>query len=234
MSHAKGEIIVFTDSDCILSHTFLENHLRIHKENNGIDGFSGSISANTHLKYGFIAFVDHLNNWFNYHSGLPERDVEYLPGANMSIKRRVIQSGIKWSEKQIAGEDVDFSLKLLSQGMRMKFHPDAKVRHIDRATLKQFLLHQYNWGFHAPFVRGANKRAAYSFLFPNNIIKTILLLPIIIFGYTALVIRSWLCICPFWLLIISFPLILIGKIWYARGVLAGTYALVKNERQISA
>jgi len=46
----------------------------------------------------------------------------------------------------------------------------------------------------------------------------------IILGYTMLVVRGWWRHRPFGLLSVL-PLIVLGKIWYARGVLDGTKTL---------
>jgi len=123
-----------------------------------------------------------------------------------------------------AGEDVDLSQQMRARGMRIRFFPRPHLCHVDRASFRQFLQHQYNWGFHAPFIRGRQKNAAYSFLFPSKLWKARFCSPMIIMGYTMLVVYGWWRHRPFGLLSVL-PLIVLGKIWYARGVLDGTKTL---------
>lgn len=225
--HARGTIIAYTDADCILPPSFLAEHLRLHEEYEEIDGLHGGIAPANALRYCSCTLADHLCNWFWDHNASPEHEPEYMPSANMSLKRRVLEAGVCWSEKRITGEDVDLSLQMSSRGMRMRFFPNLYLYHVDRASLRQFLRHQYNWGFHAPFVRGKQKEAAYSFLFPANIWKARFCCPLIIIGYTMLVVRGWWRHRPLGLLSVL-PLIMLGKIWYARGVLHGTSALLSG------
>jgi glycosyltransferase involved in cell wall biosynthesis len=231
--HARGAIIAYTDADCILPPSFLSEHLRLHDENKDIDGIHGGIAPANALRYGSCVLADHLCNWFWDYNASSEHEAEYMPSANMSIKRRVLEAGVCWSEKRITGEDVDLSLQMCAHGMRMRFFPGPYLYHVDRASLRQFLRHQYNWGFHAPFVRGSNKEAAYSFLFPASLWKAWLCCPLIIIGYTALVVGGWWRHRPVGLLS-AMPLIVLGKIWYARGVLHGTKALVSSQDGIIA
>ena len=99
---------------------------------------------------------------------------------------------------------------------------------MDRGDVFSFLRHQYNWGFHAPFVRGRNPDARYSFLFPAGLWRARALSPFVLGGHFALILWGWrrerpLEVASTW------PLIVAGKIAYARGVLAGTRALVTGE-----
>ena len=231
--HARGAIIAYTDADCILPASFLSEHLRLHEECEEIDGLHGGIAAANALPYGSWVLADHLCNWFWDHNASPEHEAEYMPSANMSLKRRVLEAGVCWSEKRITGEDVDLSLQMRSRGMRIRFFPGAYLYHVDRASLRQFLRHQYNWGFHAPFVRGKQEEAAYSFLFPASVWKAWFFCPLIIIGYTVLVVRGWWRHRPLGLLSVL-PLIVLGKIWYARGVLDGTSALLAGQDGIIA
>ena len=122
---------------------------------------------------------------------------------------------------------------MTARGMNLRFFPGQFISHVDRSTLAGFLRHQYNWGFHAPFVRGSNSKAEYSFLFPQSILGARLCSPMIVLGYTALVIQGWWRVRPMGLLT-ALPLILLGKLSYVRGVLHGTRALLSGSPGIIA
>lgn len=224
---ARGEIIIYTDADCVLPSDFVRRHIEMHALRPDVDGLCGGVTPATRLPLGSPVLADHLCSWFNAHDALPPRTPEYMWGANMSVKRRVLAAGVAWSADRITGEDVDFSLQMRRRGMVTTFAPEIAVRHTDRATFSGFLRHQYNWGFHAPFIRGRNPDAAYAFLFPAGIGRARLVSPIIVAGYTALTIKAWWRRRPLALLS-ALPIILLGKIAYARGVLAGTRAMAKG------
>ncbi len=231
--HASGEIIVYTDADCRLPPDFLSQHVKLHAIHPEVDGIAGAVSPATRLPLASAVLADHLCNWFNAHDRLPPRTPEYMWGANMSVKRRVSEAGVRWSEERITGEDVDFCSQMNTLGMSLRFFPECLVHHTDRASMRGFLRHQYNWGYHAPFVRGRNPQAAYSFMFPTHLGRAILLSPAVALGYAALVAKAWWRHRPLGLLS-AMPLILLGKVAYARGVLEGTRVMLnKSSRRIA-
>ncbi len=220
---ATGVVIAYTDADCVLKPDWLAKHIELHERHPGIDGLSGSVAPATELPYGSVVLADHLCSWFNVHDRLPEREPEHLPSLMMSVKRRMFDAGIWWTERRITGEDVDFCKRMVQCGMKLRYFPTPVLQHVDRSGFREFLRHQYNWGFHAPFVRGQSKDAAYSFLFPGNMIGAWLCAPLIVMGYTALIIKAWWRTRPLGLAS-ALPLIVLGKLSYARGVLHGTRA----------
>ncbi len=222
-----GEIIAYTDADCVLPADWLATHVQLHERLPEIDALLGSVMPGTALPYGSSALADHLCSWFNAHPGLPERTPDYMPSVNISVKRRVIDAGVSWSEDRITGEDVDFSLQMVARGMKLRFIPKHWLRHTDRRTLSGYLRHQYNWGYHAPLIRGRSKQAKYAFLFPPSMWKVALFAPAIVLGYTALVAIGWWRSRPLGLLSVL-PLLVLGKLAYFRGVLHGTRALVRG------
>ena len=63
----------------------------------------------------------------------------------------------------------------------------------------------------------------YSFLFPASMVGAWLCSPLIVVGYTFLIIKAWWRARPLGLLSVL-PLIVLGKFSYARGALHGTRA----------
>lgn len=226
---ASGEIIAFTDADCVLPPDWLERNLLLHEQHPEIDAMCGSVRPATPLPYGSSILADHLCSWFNAHDRLPERTPEHIPSAMLSVKRRVFDAGIEWSEQRTTGEDLEISRQMAQRGMKLRCFPSLAIRHIDRPGFRGFLRHQYNWGFHAPFIRGRRADTAYSFLFPASMVGAWFCAPSIVAGYTLLTIKSWWRVRPVGLLS-ALPLIVLGKLSYARGVLHGTRALIAGTK----
>jgi len=221
---ARGDVIVTVDADCFLPADFLAEHLRLHGENPGLHMICGSILPGRPLPWGSAVLADHLSNWFDHHPGLPEGDPENIHAANLSIKREVVSRDIRWSEKRVTGEDIDYAHRVRRRGMSIRFVPGVAVFHVDRASCAGFLRHQYNWGFHAPFKRGSDPNDRYGKLFPSAPWKAWCLFPLIVAGYFGIVMLRWLPHRPFGTLTAA-PLVFLGKIWYGLGVIAGTRAM---------
>ncbi len=229
---AKGNYILYVDSDVDVVNDLIERHLSFHLEHPDIAATGGSVVPDRKLPLFSWLLMDHLSSWFNVHpKACFMRNPEYFPGLNFCInKKRVFEDHqITWNAGlEHTGEDVIFCHAIRRQGMKMVFVPDAIVKHRDRQTLKEHLSHMYRWGHHAPFVRGTLPKMKYSFLFPRRLAILICLLPSIIIGYTFLIWKSWLRVRPI-AVTLSLPQLIIGRMAYACGVVRGTRA--RNQKE---
>jgi len=220
MLACQGRVILFLDADCLAPPDLLVEHVRIHQDSPDVDVAGGSVTPDRPLRLGSVRAADHLCSWFNAHPGLPPAKVEYVPSLNMSIKRRVLATGVRWRETRTTGEDVAFCLDLADAGLSVWRFPQARVIHRDRSTLRGFLRHQYAWGHHGPSVRGASGTARFGWLFSRQRWAAALTAPVAGLGYAMLIVLGWWRRRPL-LLLSVLPLILLGKAWYALGILRG-------------
>jgi GT2 family glycosyltransferase len=74
--------------------------------------------------------------------------VRTIAGVNVSYKRSVLQAvGIQDESFFInCGEDVDFNWRIKQLGYQIFYHPEIKVLHHHRSTLKQFIHQFYMYG----------------------------------------------------------------------------------------
>ena len=125
-----------------------------------------------------------------------------------------------------------FCHRIRKCGLQIAFLSEATVTHHDRESFKDYMLHLYRWGYHAPFVRGNIPELKYGFIFHNRISTLTFRLPLIVVGYTFFLWKSWILERPF-AITCSLPQILIGRFAYAWGVAKGTIEKNRLDRSTS-
>lgn len=224
---AIGRILLFTDSDCIVPPDWIKSHLRAHRENGEFGIIAGGVKKPK--GEGFVAWADFLSTWFNAHEDLKKQPVkEYVPTLNMSVKKRVFnQIGGFWKRK-LTGEDVEFCFRARKKNVKILFDPSLSLRH-QKHKLPVFLKHNFNWGHHAPFVRGQDAGLSYHFLFSGGFVKSLVYFFPVVFGHTYLLARAWINYQPIRLLF-CLPLIFLGKIYYGFGFLSGSWEKYSDKK----
>ena len=141
---ATGQVICFTDSDCIPVADWLENLL---------DGFNESQVGAVAGSYEIANTNSWLARWV--HREIVERHRK-MPGLirafgsyNLAIPRYVLRAtgGFNPTYRQASGEDNDFSYRIIKEGWRIAFRPQAKVAHYHPEKVWKYLLEQYRHGF---------------------------------------------------------------------------------------
>ena len=141
---ATGQVICFTDSDCIPVADWLENLL---------DGFNESQVGAVAGSYEIANTNSWLARWV--HREIVERHRK-MPGFirafgsyNLAIPRYVLRAtgGFNPTYRQASGEDNDFSYRIIKEGWRIAFRPQAKVAHYHPEKVWKYLLEQYRHGF---------------------------------------------------------------------------------------
>lgn len=142
-SVAKGDILFFLDSDCILKKNTIENLLKVFNET-GADAVSGK------------PLKPHKGNFLGYIVGLMYEDAfdrmgeSYVNAAAttcFAVKKDVfkaIKGFNEYSEGEAIGEDWDFSVRLTGAGFKIFHTNKVEVFHEHGSdTLKKYLKRQY-------------------------------------------------------------------------------------------
>ncbi len=141
---AKGEIVFFTDSDCIPHKDWLSRLLRNYSGNRvGAAGGSYSIANPESLLAYCIQEEISIR-----HSAMPYK-VRFLGSYNLSVKKSVLEEvgGFQEGYRKASGEDNDLSYKILKRGYKILFDSRALVAHYHRESLWRYLKDQYAHGF---------------------------------------------------------------------------------------
>ena len=167
---AQGEYILFTDGDCAPRKNWVRKLLEPFLKDSSIGMVGGEIHTMR---------TDHDNDVEDYceetrflgvsgrcrvtkegyypdiKKDLPHEvngniDSPFFATANAAVSKAAADKIGREFWHEITSEDVDFSLRILKNGFKLYFAPDAIVDHMHRVTLKDFCRQLYGYGFGHP------------------------------------------------------------------------------------
>ncbi len=142
---AKGEILFFTDSDCVPEHDWVERSLLCFKDRS-IAAVAGS--------YGIMNSEDILARCI--HAEILYRHQHLMPlypkvfgSYNVAIRRDIFLrlDGFDPSYRMASGEDNDLSYRILQSGSKIYFEKRSIVKHYHQKDLGKYLKEQSRHGF---------------------------------------------------------------------------------------
>jgi len=141
--HAKGELLVMTDDDVVPDPEWLLRYDEAAGDNPEIDIFAGQIRH--HWQAPPPAWLQRLAAEGRSYGGTPvDRPAgpispEQVKGANLAARRAVFDRlrfdeglGYKAGGAMVAGEETDLVRRATQEGHRVRYIPDAVVKHIVR------------------------------------------------------------------------------------------------------
>ena len=140
LAEASGEIVAFTDDDCIVDPHWLEYLPRSISSEHRIVGVGGRVLPLN---------GDWISRYYTYYRILePPPTLQYLVTANCAIIRRdaLRVGGFDEQIPTPGGEDVALSIKLQLDGGRFKFEDRAIVTHEYRASIRDLVRTFINYG----------------------------------------------------------------------------------------
>jgi glycosyltransferase involved in cell wall biosynthesis len=141
---AEGEIIYFTDSDCVPEKDCIENLVKMH-DSNEIASVGGSYGiANPESLLSLC-----IHNEIQYrHSTMPV-NVRYLGSFNVAVKKSALESvnGFDESFKIACAEDADLSYRLIDKGFKLRFNKNSIVNHYFPTNIIRFSRQQFFRGY---------------------------------------------------------------------------------------
>jgi glycosyltransferase involved in cell wall biosynthesis len=141
---AKGEVLAYTDSDCMADADWLYYLI-------------GTLVSGDYAGVGGPNITPPAENWIQAcvaaapggpnHVLLTDIVAEHIPGCNMAFYRWAFEGvGGFDTEYRKAGDDVDFCWRIQQGGWVIAFSPTAIVWHYRRFTLRAFLRQQDGYG----------------------------------------------------------------------------------------
>jgi O-antigen biosynthesis protein len=144
MHAARGEIVAYTDSDCVVDPHWLTLMVRSMVENN-FDGCGGPNYA-PHEE-GWIEASCAASPGAPCHVLVAEDRAEHLAGCNMVFRKAALEKiGGFDAQFRTAGDDVDICWRMLEAGYKLGFSPAAFVWHFRRNTIKAYYGQQRGYG----------------------------------------------------------------------------------------
>ncbi|MGH7877954.1 MAG: glycosyltransferase, partial [Candidatus Binataceae bacterium] len=144
MQAARGELIAYTDSDCVVDPHWLSLMVRAIVAN-GFDGCGGPNYA-PH-EPGWVEGAVAASPGAPCHVLTSDDRAEHLAGCNMVFRKTaLLELGGFDPQFTAAGDDVDICWRMLDAGLTLGFCPAAFVWHFRRNTVKAYYGQQRGYG----------------------------------------------------------------------------------------
>jgi glycosyltransferase involved in cell wall biosynthesis len=145
-AHAKGELLAFTDDDCIP----IPNWLRVlamrfaETPDDMIGGRILNVLLDNLYSAASHSLIEYLYSYYNVKSD----QVRFFTSNNLALTADRFRDigGFNTLFLHAAAEDREFCERWLRHGFRMTYAPEALVYHAHRLTLHSFCRQQFNYG----------------------------------------------------------------------------------------
>ena len=148
MNHAKGDFIIFLDSDVILPDYWLKATDKGIIEMN-LDAFGGPDNAHESFS-ATLKSIDYAMTSFITTGGIRGRKGKnlgkYFPRSfNMGLSKAIYEKIGGFGDLR-HGQDIEYSNRIIKSGAKVGFIADSLVYHKRRTSLKKFFKQVFNWG----------------------------------------------------------------------------------------
>jgi glycosyltransferase involved in cell wall biosynthesis len=137
---SQGDIIAFTDADCVATKDWIKNIEKVMREK-GIKVVGGKI---THDNNSYIYKATAISDFGEYLDNR-EKNVTSVPGGNLAIKREVFNS-FRFDPKLRSSGDRLFSWRLIEAGYKLLYHPSIEIIHRPPLKWSKFIERKYRYG----------------------------------------------------------------------------------------
>jgi glycosyltransferase involved in cell wall biosynthesis len=134
---ARGDIILFIDSDCIAEKNWLEEMLKPF-EDEKVVGVQGAYKTKQKSP---IARFDQMDIEYRYERMKKKDTIDWIGTYSAAYQRKVFMEAKGFDETfpKASGEDSELSYRLAEKGMILKFAPSAIVYHTHPHSLLHYL-----------------------------------------------------------------------------------------------
>ncbi|MEE8586577.1 MAG: glycosyltransferase [Acidobacteriota bacterium] len=147
VAHARSEVILFTDADCLPDPSWAERLSRPLLKRTAAGAVGRCYSNQDH----WVAALIEEELQERYAKMGHSRQIDFLNTGNCGFRREILgknpfDEGFRWLE------DVELSFRLAQNGHRMRFIPDALVCHPHPENLWAYLVRKFRYASYAPSI----------------------------------------------------------------------------------
>lgn len=140
---AKGEIIAFSDADCVMDKDWLKNAVKYFKDETVACVGGPSLVPQDETAFGkacgFIFSFPLFTGGSTYGLSFERvKETRHNQGCNAIYRRSVLEKVMPVDESFIEGEDVIMNKKIRDLGYKFLYTPDTKVWHYRSSTPRRF------------------------------------------------------------------------------------------------
>jgi len=148
--HARGELVAFTDADCIFDTQWLTNCLKYFEDGKvaGVGGPTFMPQDSTHFEQavnflfalaGMMGVTSHRQAFVEAHETFD------IPGCNAIYRRRVLEEVMPVDEGLLTAEDVWMNEQIRARGYKFIMAPDVILWHYRRSSPLKFMRQIYRF-----------------------------------------------------------------------------------------
>lgn len=203
-NEARGDIIVFTDSDCELDFNFLEKIIFPIEKDPEIVGVQGSYKTRQEE---FMAQFGQAEIELRYKKMAKNKYIDFIGTYAAAYKKDIFQKygGFDTGFPLASGEDIEFSHRLHQMGYKMVFEQEAFVYHQHPIKLRHYIKTKFYRGYwRIRLYRKYPKKAIKDSYTPQSLkFQVLISVPFFFFfGVSSVFNVIWLL--PLFLIIVSF------------------------------
>ena len=147
IKNAKGEIVAFTDADCIVDKMWLEQLVK-NFEDETTAGMGGEILAYNpkNLVERYLDKSDILSQKSSFDCKFANLKMPFIATANAAYKAEILNEIGLFDDSFISGGDVDLAWRITLKDYRIVYEPKALVYHRHRTTLYGLFKQVFRYG----------------------------------------------------------------------------------------
>ena len=222
LSRVTTDYVWIVDADCVPAPDCLANLCAVLSADPAI-GVVGGPNPQDPRTATYAAAAFDFSNRYLVDRAAPPTDVPYVVGANMLIRRAVIEQVGEYDPSLRIAEDFDLCVRARQAGWRVVFEPRAVSEHRHpRSTVSSYLRYQYKIGRYGCRFR-LKHRAAVPFgrWYPATPARAALLAPVYVTMALGRIVAKNVAVGAIRPLLWYFPLIALGQCWVVAGVIRG-------------
>lgn len=190
---AVGDIILFTDSDCVVAKNWIEEIVRPILEKREIVGVKGAYKT---LQKEIIARFVQLEYEDRYGFMKKNKYIDFIDTYSAAYKRDVFISsgGFDTTFCTAMSEDTELSYRLAKSGYKMIFNPNAIVYHYHPTSLRKYIKRKFKAAFWRILVyRKHPNKISKDTHTPHSIkLQIVSIVIILLWGFLGLIFAKWL------------------------------------------
>jgi len=221
--HANGDIVVFTDSDCVSEKDWLKEITKPFNANPRIGAVGGAYDKTINSN-SLLANLIGEEIKFRYQNIGKYTDAH--GSYSLAVKKEVLEKikGFNEFYPVATAEDWDLCYKIQSAGYKIYFDKNAKVGHHHPSNLKKYLKTQFRHGFYRMKLYKDNPKRASGDKYSGNA-KYIVIFSGFAFGFLVLIIFSRLFVLPFLISILALIILNLKLFLYLKKIKGFLFAI---------
>ncbi|MFQ5812926.1 MAG: glycosyltransferase [Anaerolineae bacterium] len=143
VKQAQGDILLFTDADCIPESNWVEAMIEPFADQEVV-GVCGVVRTR---QTGLISRFIQLEYDYRYRNIAKHPRIDFVNTGTAGYRKRVFMESGGFREYLLGAEDAELSFRLASQGHKMVFAPEAIVYHVHPESILEYARRKYHYSY---------------------------------------------------------------------------------------